>query len=115
MIPEIVWRVVISLTAVLVIGIMNLVISFFIYKVTEGQIYQRFKRQRKRFIIGSFVMAFIFALTSMIPDLMDILLAPLMTVPIDISNSIKFAITQFFIIFLLGTSIRFTNLCIRRN
>jgi hypothetical protein len=76
--------------------------SFYVYHLSRGQMYRHFKAQPKRFMINSLMMAAAFGFVSMMPDLANILLSPMMIVPPNIKQSIMFALIQCLSILIIG-------------
>lgn len=77
-------------------------VSIFFYKLTAGRIYQNFTKQPKRFLLTSFIMSLLFAILSIIPDLLDIILAPIIVEPVVTNEVIVLAAIQFLLIIILG-------------
>jgi hypothetical protein len=77
-------------------------VSFFVYRHTKGRIYQIFIEQPKRFLVSSFIASILFGFVSMMPDLANILLSPLMIEPVNINHSIVFAVIQCLLILIFG-------------
>ena len=105
MTSQILWHLLWVFSLICFLFLSTLCTSFFIYKITKGRSYQDFKKQPKRFLIGSLVTGFVFGILSMIPDLTRILLSPIMIEPINIYHSSIFAVIGFFMLVVIGSPI----------
>lgn len=103
MIEQLLWRLGIALLIVSLIFVANIFVSIYLYKLTQGQIHQRFKENPKRFMVSSFTISLLFALGAMIPDILTLLLAPILTRTVNINAIIMFGMTQFILIIIMGS------------
>ncbi|MCP4368625.1 MAG: hypothetical protein GY797_11025 [Deltaproteobacteria bacterium] len=105
MISQILWYLIGILFLICFLFIATFCFSFFVYIVTKGRVYQEFKQQPKRFLFGSLAMGIVFGFVSMMPNLSDILLSPMMIEPVNIYQSLVLSIIGFFLVVVIGSPI----------
>ena len=77
-------------------------VSFYMYKVTDGRIYQVFIKQPKRFMLISFAISLVYGCGGILVDLFNLTLAPIMVSPINGNNVMVLGTVQFLLTWILG-------------
>jgi hypothetical protein len=102
MVEEALWR----LGAVLFILSFTFVaafwVSFYMYRVTDGRIYQVFVKRPKRFILTAFALSLVYGCGGVIVDLFNLTLAPIMVNPVNTNNVVVLGTAQFLLILISG-------------